>query len=292
MNIYTDINEIPLKNWINLQKSLSKNIDLKQLLKHPTKRQIRRCNSHPKTIKKLLDVYLNLLYKMPHIDTELNKTYLELKLKLIDYNIKIEKNAYRKIINKKEIDIIKYDVEKIFNEYLNLLDKNYTDFEYHFFYVKEDFDKEWKRIFKDPAPEEFSKQMQKSGIGFFLWEEYFHLINKWNLDLRIKMSTKRFYELFIKSKKIKAPSLIEINERIKKDFKENKEYNKYFALRFDFFDMKKLKFRAKKEHSILDDVIKTNKILSQNIDLKQISVGWFLKEYSNNLKEQNGRSSI
>lgn len=300
MKLYNILNDVPVSNWNKIQRSfISETPDLTPLILTPknnssnfTKRRyerlIKKIKTSKKYNKKLYEKYLEFMYQLKDVDINLNKLYTTLKLKLIEFNLIIEKNAYRKLKGWNKLENPNYPINKIFNQYLTELNKNYTDFEFRFNYIIENYAEEWKRIFKTDIPKELEDKF-KNGFGFFLWEEYLFEINTWSKELMFIASTKRFQELFIKQKTIKVQDLEEVNKRLLKDFKDNKQFQKWFAIRFDFFDMKKIKFKAEKESTILNEVLSLSKITELNIDIDKVTIGDLTtyRELADNIIEAN-----
>lgn len=290
MKLYKNLNSVPVSNWNKIQESfISENPDLSPLIVMPKNNSSNFAKrSHEKLISKienskkyneiLYKTYLDFLYEMPEVDLSLNKKYAILKLKLTEFNANIEVNEYRKLKGLSKLKNIEYPVSKSFTEYINELNASYTDFDFKFNSIIENYAEEWERIFKTKIPK-FLNDKFKDGFGFFLWEEFLFEIRTWEVGLMMIASTQRFQEIFIKQEIIQVTDLLEVNKRLEDDFKEHDQYNKWFAIRFDFFDMKKMIFRAEKQQTILSEVIGLSKILEQNIDIDNITIGQLHNNY-------------
>lgn len=275
MKLYKDIYDIPIYNWNKIQESFIKEKpDFTYLIKSGRARK--------KDFEKLHNQYYELLYQLPAVDVSLNKSWLLYNLEMEKYQTLLIKNQYRELQGLKPIKIQKYPANKAFREYFEILQESYEDFEFEICFLNPNFEKIYKTLTGKDIPKDFNLELE-----FFLIEEFIEYLKSFDLEFFTAVLTG--YDTFIHSEKRKFSEhtygIDKINERLESLFRQTNEYNKWFIVRHHYFSLNKMNFRAKSEQTILNDVIKLNQLLAQEIDIKTITVG----QLYNNYKEEADR---
>lgn len=205
------------------------------------------------------------------------------------YKVDLLNNELRVSEGFEPILIDKYPANKAFRNYLNSLVKNYDEFEFNINFLHPKFREIYIKTTGEDIPEDFNLNLE-----FFLAEEFVYYLMEF--DDKFRLSVAAGYTTYIKSEvrtfSQETYSIEKINERLEKQFRAIGQYDKWFNIRVDYFNLQRLNFRAKNENTILSDVIDINSILNQDIDIDKITVGQLLTTYATKASEvimNNGR---
>lgn len=263
MKLYTNL-DIPIKNWIKIQESYDNGKpELRYLYKNSLNRFPIFCNK-----KKLYKTYLQILYLIPEMDTELNTKWLTYLIELKSYDIQREMNAWRRAFNKKQEKIQVNKLNVAFHDYLTTVDKSYKEFSFDIFGLKKDFKETWN--YKIDIPDILLKNNR---FEFFLAEEYINMVVEWIKDKKIDLYgaaillSKEFYKKYIEKKEVKLDSILGVNKRLFEFFRDTNNVEKWRIIRGDFFNLYKMDFVPSKDNDLLEQVIKLRKINKQEISL-------------------------
>jgi len=287
MNLYESINDIKVFNYDMIQQGMKKGFpDFRYMI---VGSEYLTANTLPKVRKKdilkLSEAYLNILYQLPEVDTELSKLWKLYELHFDLIRAKSEANELRQQLGRKmkKIDFNKLNVA--FSSYRSKLEESYTDFELSVYFLKPDFIELWKEKYPDKLIPEILKERKE--IEFFIFEEYFALLDKYStpeyitthyksfeqIEALAIMRTENFVLNFIDVKTVKSKNLKNIERHLSGFFKERNEWAKWRIIRGDFFSYKRLKFLPKREgNTIIDDTIILNDVAGQNIDPKECTL--------------------
>lgn len=249
MKLYTDLN-IPLHRWEKLQMSQKEtgNLDLRYL----------KIGRLPKKYdkKEYLKAYESILSKIPEIDMSLTVSWTLYVAHYVKYCILLEMNLWKKLWNKKKLEIQTNKLNKSFDEYLTELNENYKEFEFEVHGLKKDYKEIWDLDFDIP------KQLIKNDkFQFFLFEEYIEMIREWieknkiTVKEGIDLMKQSFVEKYISVEITKIDDLKKVNKRMYDFFRDTKQIEKWRSIRGDYFNLYNLNFKSKKDISILKQVV-------------------------------------
>lgn len=273
MKLYNDIYDIPIKNFIRIQESMLINKpDYSFLIKRG------RCRNR----LKLKEAYFNLLYQFPKIDNDLNKAWGAYKLAMQYYINALNTNKFANKHGFKEVENHKYTANKAFKEYLDILQVSYTDFEFEICFLYDDFKeiyeavKPVEQLEKPPIPENFNFKLE-----FFFIDEFIKYISQFEENFGVYVFAG--YDILINSEFRKFSDetygIDKINKRLEDFYRETKQYDKWFLIRYNMFNIDTIKFRSQETHTIMNDVISVSNALNQDIDIDNRSVGQFFNNY-------------
>lgn len=258
MIVYRDKYTIPTWNWLMIQE---KGFDLSYLFKkqRPVKKR---------EYKKLYEIYMNILYTLDDINISLLAKYTDWQALLTQHRAEYIRFKANQII-KKDYDYVVSELEKVFREYLNELQKYYNQFEVKEYYFNKDYKKLYTDLFKETAAFKYLKDLKPfKDIKFYVWDEYFLFIQK-HPKLLALTNHENFKQIFIKERTIKIDDLVKLDTYLSDIYSGAGLYNDYQFQRSKLFDINILQSERKHEHSAFDEVSAISQILKRNIDLKE-----------------------
>lgn len=269
MKLYKDIYDIPINRLQKIQESILKEEpDYSSLIKSGW------CFNK----KKLNKQYIELLYQFPDIDIELKKSFLEYHLQMQVYITREHDiNETRETLGLKPLINSKYPANTAFKAYFKKLQEDYTDFEFEICFLNPKLKLIYEKVTGNKMPDGFNYNLE-----FFFIDEFMKYIYSFD-DIEFQIAMFAGYDTFVKSEKRlfakEIYSIEQINERLDKFFREAKQYEKWFLIRYNYFNLKKLDFRAEEQQTILNDVITLSRILGQDIDTETVTVGQLYSTY-------------
>jgi len=269
MKLFTDL-ETPCWNWNEIETSqLSGEIDLRFLIKDSD------YETPVKNTDELFNAYLNILYQIPGLNTDLNAAWNNYLIERQRLQILQTQNSYAKIIAKepKEININKS--ERAFIDYLDELDRNYDSYEFVVYGLNKDYKEKWDYDYEIPKELKDNEKM-----NFFLFEEFIDMAKDWVFfrALILAGKLKEFTEKFIYAEARKFNSVKKVYNILYNRFREMDQIDKLKIIRDDYFNLYKLKFEPKKRADILDQIIALREINNQEIPFDK-SNSITLREY-------------
>lgn len=276
MKLYKDLYEIPIKNWNQIQRSFETVPDYSPLIKSGKYRK--------RFEKKLQNKYKELTYQIPAVDNELNKAFLTYHLEMQKYIASIGMNELRKKSGFTELEINKYPANRAFQEYFELLKERYTDFEFEVCKTHPRFNEIYEKVTGKHVPEGFTEKT------FFLFQEFQYDLSEF--DDEFQMNVLIGYNTLIQSEMMTLSDIDSINSRLERNFKAMKKYDDWFLIRYNFFNLSKLRFRSDKDNnrSILSEAILLGRILQQPVNPNEVTVGDLFDDYrrvAKNIVEQS-----
>jgi hypothetical protein len=162
-------------------------------------------------------------------------------------------------------------LNKSFDEYLDLLEKNYKEFEFDVYFLKPDYKDTWH--FDREIPKEL---IENENLEFFLAEEYIDLVKDFVLEDAIFLTDSEFFTKYIDKRVGKFDNIKKINERLYEFFRSINELDKWRLIRGDFFNLNKINFIPSSNNSILKEVAILRKINNQGAGFNEKST---LRDY-------------
>lgn len=273
---YTDINKIPCHNWNEIQKSVKAGSpDLTWLIE-------KKVPYFNPSLEQMYDAYKEILFQMPEMDLDLNTKWMEAMLNYQEYKLNVEKNEHLILLKKKENKVELSKLNTTFYDYIDLIENTYENFQIDVFSLKDDFQELWKQIFKIPVPK---KLIENKKLNFFIFDEYFDLLEDFDLTLRVVMSSEHFMKTFLNVKQMTFKTLKEIDKRLYNMFVQRDELHKWRSVRMSYFHINKLKAESKNQHTIFHEIIQLQDMANQAINLHEVKLG-DLKYYREYIKEK------
>jgi hypothetical protein len=234
---YFKTKEISVYNFGMLTEN---GLDLSFLLKKPAKLTKKRTN-------KLYDAYLGIINSLEGMNTELMQAHLKWKASFISHR------AGMLIRTKEAVAKLEADVRN----YLELVSKSYKDFEIKEYY----FNPEWREVmnvFKEKFTDElyndiYLKLKQFERIRFYTWDEYYIFCMQYPEMLALTLN-EQFKRYMILNRIIKVQNLVEVDTYLLDVYSENGLYNEYQEIRWNLFNLEKLKCEAKELSSFFKEV--------------------------------------
>lgn len=216
---YKSLHDLSIKNWYQLQNSISKN--------EPNFNFLVKSGKLDK--KKGAKIYEKLIFELPKIDCLdfLLKTKLEILLQQFQITIKLNKDI-RPIIQ---------EANKILSEYINSLSEKFDSFIYNKFSLKSDYKEIYAKIYNSKIPTSLN-DIFKNGIVLFdvlLFEN----IDKYykNIYLSELMKNKiLFIGLFFDIKEARINNIYDFLDPIKKMLFSAEQFNEYYLIRLKLID--------------------------------------------------------
>jgi hypothetical protein len=265
MQIFKDKFELPLWNWLMI---IENSMDFKYLLK---KRPIFKPNQ-----KKLREKYMEIMGTLKNINSDVLEKYVHWMTLFTMHRALKNKQKLNKLIDK-NLDVVVNDLEKVFRAYLETLEEIYKDFEYTEYYFNPEWRDEYIKLFGLESYRKYSKELQNfEPIKFYVWDEYAFFIKRFPMILPLTMHD-NFKGIFIQQRKVKLPSLIELDNYLNDIYSAHGLYDEYQMVRLAMFDVNRLNAESKSQADPFLEVSMVGEILGFQIDTKKTTLAEYEK---------------
>jgi len=235
----------------------------------------------------LESVYLEMLKEIPEVSTELISAFRAYYESYIKIKIELNRNEL-KSLQGEEIKTSFAQCNKLFNDYINILNRDNTDFQIVEYYISDDI----KAIFEAEFPGiEYPKDFDiiKEQIdAFHTIDRYFYEVSKLRVhdEFRKIFLGEKFLKLFVKSKVVTIEDLTLYTDRLSEDFKLSDNYEGYIDFRHKVLSIQNMAFEPINNYDFFEEVVSLKEILGFDFDIHSISA----REYYSFLK--NARAKI
>lgn len=275
MRSYKTKYDIPLFNWIMLTE---KGFDLSYLKKNGKVKQREKV--------KLNDIYINILDSLDGANFKTLELYNDWQELLTKYRAELLRKKGNAAFNI-EYDINIQGIERVFREYLEVLEKDYTGFEFTQYYFNPDYKNLFKEFAKDAPKESYDlvlKELFKfKNAQFYDWNQYYMLCNQFP-EIMVLTLSEAFKKVFILERKIKVGSLVKLDIALEDIFSSNKMYDNYQFVRGRLFDLNNLNSEKKEDVSGFTEVSRISQILERTINTKSITLAEYESEKETAIK--------
>jgi hypothetical protein len=205
------------------------------------------------------------------MDTKLQESWIKYVAELLKYKIMLERNEFSKLLGKKKQKIVIANLNRSFDDYLEQLEAQYTEFEFDVYFLRPDYREKWD--FNREIPPDLIKN---ESLEFFLAEEYIDLVKDFPLEDSLFLLTPEFYKKNIDKRVEKFDNVTNINKRLYDFFKGIDQIEKWRLIRGDLFNLNKLDFVPKKENDMIKEIAILRKLNNQGAGFNMQST---LREY-------------
>lgn len=229
----------------------------------------------------LESVYLDLLKEIPEISTELISAYRAYYESYIKAKIALNKNEL-KSMQGEDIKTSFANCNKLFNDYINILNRDNTDFQIIEYYISDDIQQIFKEQFPNiNYPSDFDV-IKNEITAFHTIDRYFYEVSrlKVNEEFRNIFLSERFIEYFVKSKVVVIEDLTLYTERLSEDFKLSDNYEGFIDFRHKALSLQNMAFEPINNYDFFEEVVSLKQILGFDFDIHTTSA----KEYYSFLK--------
>lgn len=276
--LYKDIETLPLINWILLNSKE----DLRYLIKGsvndlPTVRK----KTQQKIIAKFKDIQFSI-YDIIGVDLILQNSWGRYLYDYLHHYRNFINNEIRLLEGLEPIKIKNYSNTKFFYEYLENLDKYYTNYEVYEYSFISDFENRYCKFYGlDKLPNNVklaTKEMQ----AWYTLNRYNYEIKQLDSSLIFQqtMFSETFVKNFIQKKIIKVNSILDYSKRVEQGYYLENKINDWILARRKIFDINNLFFSPKTDSNINEEIANVEMQLGYNINTATVTVS----EYYNKIK--------
>ena len=264
MRSYKTKYDIPLFNWIMISEN---GFDLSYLK--------RNGKFKPKEQQKLYKIYLDILDSLKDAKFETLEKYIKWQTLLTKFRAELLIKKGKAIFDKEYKFNVK-NLENVFREYLEVLEKDYTDFEFTEYYFNPEYKKLFNEYTKDNLNEEARKTILKDlykfkDARFYDWNQYYFLCDMYP-EIKVLTLTPAFKQVFILERQIKINTLVNLDILLVDIFSANNMYDNYQFIRSKLFDLNNINSEKKQDVSGFDEVSGIEQILGYTIDTKKTTL--------------------
>lgn len=265
MRSYKSKYDIPLFNWIMISEN---GFNLSYLKKNG--KEVKK-----KEFKKLNEIYMTILDSLNDAKFETLEKYVDWQALITKYRAELLIKNGKNII-KEDYEVIVKDLEKVFRAYLEVLERDYKDFEFTEYY----FNPDYKKLFIEYTKDNINKEAQEwilkdlhnfKDARFYDWNQYTLLCQMYPTSLILTLNP-AFKKAFILERKIKIQSLINLDIMLNDIFSKNNMYDDYQFIRAKLFDLNRINSEKKKDVSGFEEVSGISQIIGVNIDSKRTTL--------------------
>jgi hypothetical protein len=229
----------------------------------------------------LESVYLDMLKEIPEISTELISAYRAYYESYIKAKIELNRNEL-KSLRGEDIKTSFAKCNKLFNDYINILNRDNTDFQIIEYYISDDI----KDLFKEQFPNinyppDFDI-IKKEITAFHSIDRYVYEVSKLKVSEEFKriFLSERFLEYFVKSKIVIIEDLTLYTDRLSEDFKLSDNYQGFIDFRHKALSLQNMAFEPINNYDFFEEVANLKQILGFDFDVHSTSA----REYYSYLK--------